>query len=223
MKRPVKSRGRPPNPAKAAIDARYGGRDNVARWNDVAKSLGSAVPWDDGPGAVKAWIHRNGKAVPAWLVRIIAKEDASDPGADAPIPDDESNPSVLKGILDSLTRRIRKAETAGADSGVLSLLGKDFTKVHEQYLKALKDARQNSTDYVLLSEVVDVIDTIHAAIPDRIEAALLNSEAEARAALAAGSSEWRAFTGRFRQHTLGDLADRSFGVMFKETDSKTKR
>jgi hypothetical protein len=170
-------------------------------------------------------MHRHGKAVPAWLVRIIEREESAalaTVAAGVPATPADWNGDHV-GFMDSLLADLRvrgdRARAGQQDPAVLALIGKEYAKLAAAREVAAKASRAGDDGLIPLRLVLDTVGAIHAAIPDRIEAALLASEAEARAALTAG--EWRSFCERFRRHTLGELSERGFDVILK-TETKPK-
>lgn len=185
-----RSAGRPADPDKQEIFARYGNRKLVWEWDRRAKECGAPpLPWADGPLEIKAAILRMGKDVPAWLIEVIAREQ---PGAEPDaIPDDFDGDHVafMDKILSSLRRRANKALKAGGDSAILAGIAKDYAKIAAAREMAHKSARASDDGLVSLAEVCRTVDEIHAAIVDRFEGTLIQAESDAAKALAEGA--WR--------------------------------
>ena len=197
--------GRPVDPDRQDIFARYGKRKNVWEWDRRAQQCGAPpLPWQEGPVAVKAAIVRMGKDPPDWLIEVIASEQV---GATEPdiIPDDFDGDHVafMDKILSSLRRRANKALKAGGDSAILAGIAKDYAKIAAAREMAHKSARASDDGLVSLAEVCKQIDEMHAAIPDRIEGELIGAEADAKKALDAGT--WRQFCGAWVNHALASL------------------
>jgi len=184
--------GRPADPDREEILARYGNRKLVELWNLRAKDCGAPpLPWKEGPLAVKAAILRMGKAVPRWIVDVIEREQVGAAAEPDAIPDDFDGDHVafMDRILSSLRRRVNKALKAGGDSAVLAAVAKDYAKIAAAREMAHKSARAADDGLVSLDEIRRQVLEVHAAIVDRFEGSMINGEADAQKALAAGT--WR--------------------------------
>ena len=203
-------RGRPP---KINSDRQRGmelcgcDRRTYDKWTRSAMLAGKVIPWLEGPTAVRLWMIENGRIVPRWLVE--KEMESGGPPAPAEIePEDISDPvATLDRLLDDCGKRIATARAQKAAPNILAAMGRDFAKLVEVRAKVSAARRQEDDGLVPLAEVTRIVDEIHAAIPDRVEQSLLKSDADARAALDAGT--WRQFCERFRNHALADLS-RSF-------------
>ncbi len=181
-------------------------RRTYEKWTHSARIAGKVIPWLSGPAAVRVWMNENGRKVPQWLLDA---EIAAGPPSPAEIdPEDISDPvATLDRLLADCGKRIATARAQKAAPNILAAMGRDFAKLVEARAKVSAARRQEDDGLVPLADVTRIVDEIHAAIPDRIEQSLLKSDADARAALDAGT--WRQFCERFRNHALADLS-RSF-------------
>lgn len=190
--------GRPADPEREEILARYGNRKLVELWNLRARDCGAPpLPWKEGPLAVKAAILRMGKAVPRWIVDVIEREQVGTTAEPDAIPDDFDGDHVafMDRILSSLRRRANKALKAGGDSAVLASVAKDYAKIAAAREVAHKSARASDDGLVSLAEVCRTVDEIHAAIPDRIEGELIGDQADFRRAM--DEDRWRQWCGEW--------------------------
>ena len=203
-------RGRPP---KINSDRQRGmelcgcDRRTYDKWTRSAMLAGKVIPWLEGPTAVRLWMTENGRIVPRWLVE--KEMESGGPTAPAEIePEDISDPvATVDRLLEDCGRRIATARAQKAAPNILAAAGRDFAKIVAAKAAIVAAVRAADDGLVKMADVVRIVDEIHAAIPDRIEQSLLKSDADARAALDAGT--WRQFCERFRNHALADLS-RSF-------------
>lgn len=124
---------------------------------------------------------------------------------------DPSDPvAVLEGLIDDVRQKIKNGRAADTDPAVLSNWAKDYTNLLDRREKLIASMREKDDGLVPRHRVIAFVDTIHAAIPNRIETALLNAKQEAASALAA--DQWAEFCETFRTQHLAELARQSFGV-----------
>lgn len=168
------------------------------------------------------WTRRHNRKQPRWLhlaaVAAGGKPKAPPATVAAPAPPRAPTPrasadtplEVLDSLIADVLQRIGEAREQNADPSTLASFGKDYTNLLDRRATLIAATRAADDGLIAKAHIIQLIDTIHSAIPDRIETALLNAKAEAAAALESG--DWPTFCERFRTHHISELARASFAV-----------
>lgn len=217
------SRGRKADPKRAAALEKWAcGVRGLDRWNAVAREVGEAVPWDGTPSEMIAWCRRHQRKVPRWMTDAAAgpivpqpvPPSAPAPRKSTPAISADASPTdpvaVLDGLLADVLAKIERGRAEHADPAALASWGKDYANLLKQRNQLETEMRAKDDGLVPKADVIQFIDTVHAAIPGRIETALLNAKQEAAAALAA--DEWPDFCEKFIASHLAEVARQHFGV-----------
>lgn len=125
--------------------------------------------------------------------------------------------ALLREQADSLAQAVAAGDGDGGLSTSLAVLLKDYAKIAVSRELAARANRASNDGLIHVDRVAEMVDSIHAIIPARIETAMVNGEAEARAAMAGNT--WKAWCERFRTHTLGGLAERNFGMVLRGAEA----
>lgn len=226
-------RGRKAKPERVAALERWGcGPRAFDRWNRIAVEVGEPAPWSGTVAEMIAWARRHGRNVPTWMTNAPNAAAAqvaenSPPPSRPPVTGDalplwQSAPqspetkgnddlvAVLGSLIADVRQKIENGRAQNADPAQLAAWGKDYTNLLALRNKSIAELRQKDDGLVPRDRVIAFVDTIHAAIPNRVETALLNAKQEAAAALAA--DRWPEFCETFRLQHLAEVARQSFGI-----------
>lgn len=217
------SRGRKADPKRAAALKKWAcGVRGLDRWNAVAREVGEPVPWEGTPSEMIAWCRRHQRKVPRWMtdaaagpvVPLPSPPSAPAPRKSPPAANSDASPTDPVAVLDSLLAdvlaKIERGRVEHADPAALASWGKDYANLLKQRNQLDTEMRAKDDGLVPLPRVIEFIDTVHSAIPGRIETALLNAKQEAAAAIAA--DRWPEFCETFAAAHIAEVARQKFGI-----------